>query len=149
MTLVNTDEQQFLSFYMGDQVFGIPIFQVQDILHTQQLTHVPLAADFIEGIMNLRGRIVTAINFRKRLHHPASDGATSMSIVLEHNDELFSLIVDEVGEVLNLSNDKIETPPNTLNPAWREVSSGVFQLNGKIMILLNPHALLQINGGQK
>lgn len=149
MALLDTDEQQFLSFYMGDHVFGIPIFQVQDILHTQQLTHVPLAADFIEGIMNLRGRIVTAINFRKRLHYSEVGGSNTMSIVLEHKDELFSLIVDDVGEVLNLSTDKIEVPPYTLNPAWREVATGVFQLQDKIMILLNPHALLQINGGQK
>lgn len=149
MEITSNREQQFLSVYMGDQAFGIPILQVQDILHTQQLTHIPLAADFVEGIMNLRGRIVTAINFRKRLCNHEAGNANTMSVVLEHDDELFSLIVDEVGEVLTLPTDKIEGTPLALNPAWREVATGVFQLKDRIMILLNPNALLQLNGGNK
>jgi purine-binding chemotaxis protein CheW len=140
--------EQFLSVFLGDQAFGIPILQIQDILRTQQLTHIPLAAEAIEGIMNLRGRIVTAINFRKRIHADGVNQTNTMSVVIEHNGELFSLIVDEVGEVLSIATHKVEIIPSALNPYWQEVATGVFQLNEKIIILLNPNALFQLTGGR-
>jgi purine-binding chemotaxis protein CheW len=72
-----------------------------------------------------------------------------MSVVIEHNGELFSLIVDRVGDVLSLDNSKIEKTPLTLNPTWCEVSTGVYQVDDKIMVLLNTNALFQTNGGNK
>jgi len=146
--MTTTHDEQFLSVFLDEQAFGIPILQIQDILRTQQLTHIPLAAESIEGVMNLRGRIVTAINFRKRLHGDSDHRANSMSVVIEHDNELFSLIVDEVGEVLSIPADQIEITPSTLNPFWHEVATGVFQLNGKIIVLLNPTKLFQLNGGK-
>jgi len=147
-TAANTSTQQFLTVFLGSQMFGIPVPHIQDVLGPQILTRVPLAPVSVEGILNLRGRIVTAINIRKRLNEkPAEGKQKNMSVVLEHEAELFSLLVDRVGDVLTIENKELEDVPVTLNPKWREVSSGVCQIKDKIMVIFDIKKILEINDG--
>ena len=137
--------RQYLTIFLGKKVFGIPILQVQDVLASQKLTRIPLAPKAIAGVLNLRGRIVTAINLRVRLEEEVFSGpALEMSVVVEHGGALFSLIVDNVGEVLTLSDESMEDLPVTLDKFWRDIANGVYQLDGRIMIILDIDKVLDL-----
>ncbi|MCD8563036.1 MAG: chemotaxis protein CheW [Alphaproteobacteria bacterium] len=129
----------FLTIMIGDQTFGIPVLQVQDVLGEQKVTKIPLAPPEVAGSLNLRGRIVTAINVRKRLGLPENDNKSGkqMSVVVEHDNEFYSLIIDRVGDVLSLTDDTFEKNPSTLDPLWREISSGIYRLSDKLLIVMD------------
>lgn len=130
--------KDFLTIVIADQRFGIPILQVQDVLGEQSVTRVPLAPPEVAGSLNLRGRIVTAIDVRKRLGMEANTvREKSMSVVVEHENELYSLIIDRVGDVLTLQNKDFENTPATLDPVWREISSGIYRLEGELLVVLD------------
>lgn len=135
--------RDFLTIFINDQMFGIPILQVQDVLGQQKVTKIPLSPPQVSGALNLRGRIVTAIDVRTCLDLPeAGNDSKRMSVVVENDHELYSLIIDQVGDVLSLYDDDYETTPATLNPAWRSVSLGVYRLSGKLLIILDVPKLL-------
>jgi purine-binding chemotaxis protein CheW len=135
--------QDYVTMTIADQLFGIPVLQVQDVLGHQRITRIPLAPPEVAGSLNLRGRIVTAIDVRLRLNlSPRQKGKSGMSIVVDLRGELYSLMVDSVGEVLSLSNDDFERNPATLDPRWREVSTGIYGLNGQLMVVLDVPRLL-------
>ncbi|MEW5702978.1 MAG: chemotaxis protein CheW [Pseudomonadota bacterium] len=137
------ERREFVTMLVDDQMFGIPVLDVQDVLGPQKLTWVPLASKEVAGVLNLRGRIVTAIDVRKRLGLPASkEKQSGMSIVVARGEELYSLVVDSVGEVLNLPPDAHERPPATLDPLWSEISSGVYRLDKTLLIVLDVSRLL-------
>ncbi len=143
----NSDEsKEFLTMIVGGQMFGVPVLQVQDVLGERSLTRVPLAPPEISGAMNLRGRIVTAVDLRHKLDmEKKPDGAESMYIVVEHNNELYSLIVDDVGDVLSLPDKDFEKTPSTIDPSWRDLSVGIYRLDGRLLVILNvPHMLEEI-----
>lgn len=131
--------KEFLTIIIAGQRFGIPILQVQDVLGEQRVTTVPLAPREVAGSLNLRGRIVTAIDVRRRLGiDPRSKTQKpDMGVVVEHEHELYSLIIDEVGDVLKLSDENFETTPATLDPLWREISSGIYRLDEELLIILD------------
>lgn len=135
------DMRDFVTLTLGGQNFGIPVLQVQDVLTAQPITRIPLAPTGIAGALNLRGRIVTAIDVRARLGLPSAEKA-QMSIVVEHKNELYSLLVDEVGDVMSLNFKDHESNPPTLDARWREVSEGVYRLNGALMLVLDVGQLL-------
>jgi purine-binding chemotaxis protein CheW len=129
---------EFVSVTVAGQLFGISVLQVQDVLGPQRITRVPLAPPEVAGSLNLRGRIVTAIDLRTRLRlPPLPDGQKGMSVVVDHGGELYSIIVDSVGEVLSLGAATAERNPATLDPVWREVSAGIHRLNKTLLILLD------------
>ncbi|MGQ9367627.1 chemotaxis protein CheW [Azospirillum sp. A39] len=135
--------QDYVTMTIADQLFGIPVLQVQDVLGNQRITRIPLAPPEVAGSLNLRGRIVTAIDVRLRLNLPGrTKEKPGMSIVVDLRGELYSLMVDSVGEVLSLSNDDFERNPATLDPRWREVSTGIYRLNGQLMVVLDVPRLL-------
>lgn len=139
-----TRSKDFLTVVIARQRFGIPVLQVQDVLREQTVTRIPLAPPEVAGSLNLRGRIVTAIDVRKRLGLPKKEnGATSMSVVVEHNNELFSLIIDRVGDVLSLDNGLFERNPSTLDPIWREISTGIYQLEKELLVVMDVSKLLE------
>ncbi|MGH1455752.1 MAG: chemotaxis protein CheW [Alphaproteobacteria bacterium] len=140
----NKSKQDYLTIQIADQRFGIPVLQIEDVLREQAVTKIPLAPPEVAGSLNLRGRIVTAINVRKRLGLPPLEkGQPCMSVVVEHGHELFSLIIDKVGDVLSLESQLFEKNPNTLDPAWREVSTGIFQLKDELLIIMDVSKLLE------
>lgn len=141
---IEARSKDFLTIIIAEQRFGIPVLQVQDVLREQAVTKIPLAPPEVAGSLNLRGRIVTAIDVRKRLDlPPKKDGASSMSVVVEHNNELFSLIIDRVGDVLSLENDLFEKSPSTLDPAWKEISTGIYQLEKELLVIMDVSKLIE------
>ena len=139
------DESGFVTFRINNQFFGIPVEQVQDVLNRQRLTPIPLAPPEITGAVNLRGRIVTAINMRERLKIPApTEASPAMNIVVENRGELFSLWVDSVGDVLSIGTKQIEKAPPNLVVHWQQFIKGVCQLKGELLLILDVPAILKI-----
>lgn len=136
-----------LTLTVADQLCGVPVLVVRDVLGPQSITPIPLAPAEIEGAMNLRGRIVTAIDLRRRLGLPPRPaGVQPMSIVVEDGAELYAMLADAVGDVVPLAaSDRAANPP-TLDPLWREVSRGVHRRDGQLLILLDVERLLAIGG---
>lgn len=135
--------EEFVTFTIADQLFGIPVLKVQDVLSSYQITRIPLAPPEIMGSLNLRGRVVTAIDLRTRLGLRArGKDAETMSIVADHDSELYSLVVDAVGEVLALSTSNFDRNPPTLDPKLRAFSDGIFRLDGRLMVVLDVTRLL-------
>src|ERR1700744_751118 len=139
-----TEEAQVLvTLSVADQLCGVPVLWVRDVLGGQSITRIPLAPPEIAGSLNLRGRIVTAIDLRTRLGLPKrTDGGESMSVVVDQDGESYSLLVDNVGEVLSLSAATLERHPATLDARWREVSVGLHRLDGSLLILLDVGRML-------
>jgi purine-binding chemotaxis protein CheW len=146
MMIGGGDRSDFVSVTIADQLFGIPVLQVQDVLGTQRITRIPLAPPEVAGSLNLRGRIVTAIDIRTRLRLPARpEGHKGMSVVVDHGGELYSLLVDAVGEVLSLEAGAAERNPATLDLVWREVSAGIYRLDGKLLVVLDVARVLDFS----
>jgi purine-binding chemotaxis protein CheW len=143
----NSGEQRdYVTMSIGDQMFGIPVLTVQDVLGPQNIARVPLAPPEVAGSLNLRGRIVTAIDVRPRLGLPTREGGkAAMSVVVEHENELYSLLVDSVGEVLSLNSRDYQRNPPTLSPRLREFSDGIYRLNGSLLVVLSVGSLLDFN----
>ncbi|MBE7638564.1 chemotaxis protein CheW [Sneathiella sp. P13V-1] len=140
--------QEYVTVTIGGQMFGIPVLQVHDVLGTIKLTNIPLAPPEVAGALNLRGRIVTCIDVRKRLGLSAADGGKEqMSVVVEHHGEPYSLLIDAVGEVLSLKTENMESNPATLDSRWREVSSGIYRTENKLLVILQIDRLLDFAGG--
>lgn len=137
MTYTST-QQEFVTMKVGDQMFGISVMAVQDVLRRQRIFKVPLTQKVIAGSLNLRGRIVTAIDMRVRLGLNAfTDYTQAMNVVVEYRSELYSLLVDKVGEVLSLPLDKLEKSPANLSDSWRSLSLGVYKLEKELLVILD------------
>ena len=140
----NLDTQSdYLTVIIDKQKFGIPVLQIQDVLRQQQVTKIPLAPPEIAGSLNLRGRIVTAIDVRRSLGIGKHTDGKAMSVVVEHKNELFSLIIDAVGDVLSVDRRFVEKNPGTLHEKWRDIASGVFQLDAELLIIMDVPKLLE------
>ncbi len=140
------EAQELVTMTVADQLFGIPVLTVQDVLGPQKITRVPLAPREVAGALNLRGRIVTAIDIRLRLGvEPRPDDDPGMSVVVDHEGELYSLMIDSVGEVMAAPEDRFERNPPTLDPRWREVSRGVYRLEDQLLIMLEVDRLLNFD----
>ncbi len=143
-------DHHLLTFTLNEQLFGVPVLQVNSVLGTQKITETAMTPLSVAGVMNLRGRIVTVVNVRHCLGQPSvEDADMCMSVVVEHDGELFSLIIDKVGDVLDLRQDTFEHTPATLDGAWRSVSSGIHKLEDKVLVVLDIGRLLDLAGGKK
>ncbi len=142
----NRDQLEYVTMTIGGQWFGIPVLSVQDVLGPQNIAMIPLAPPEVAGSLNLRGRIVTAINPRVRLGLPKQEeNATIMSVVVEHHGELYSLLIDQVGEVLKLPSDRFEQNPASLDPRWRDISTGIYRLDDRLLIVVDIERLLNFD----
>src|SRR5947209_4650963 len=119
-------------------MFGAPVPKVQELIPYYEMTYVPLAPDVIRGMINLRGQIVTAMDLRRRLLLPErTPEQLPMNVIVRTHQGLVSFLVDEIGDVIEVDEDKLESPPETLNPAIRELVWGVFQLPGRLLLALS------------
>jgi purine-binding chemotaxis protein CheW len=137
----------FLTLTVADTLCGVPVLAVRDVITAQALTRIPLAPAEVAGSLNLRGRIVTAIDLRRRLGLPERDSgaaAAGMSVVVERDGELYSLLVDQVGEVVPLPAAGRAAKPPTLDPLWREVAAGMHRLDDRLVVLLDVERVLAI-----
>jgi purine-binding chemotaxis protein CheW len=136
---------EYVTATIGGQLFGLPISRVQDVFAPDRLTYVPLAAAEIAGLLNLRGRIVTAIDMRKRLGLPAlDDGRPRMAIGIECKGESYGLLIDAIGEVMKLSANSREDNPVNLDPQLARVSAGVHRLDGSLLVILDVDRVLDV-----
>jgi purine-binding chemotaxis protein CheW len=141
-----TDEERvFVTLTVADQLCGVPVLAVRDILGEQVITRIPLAPPEIAGSLNLRGRIVTAIDLRCRLQlPPAPPGHKKMSVVTELGGELYALLVDQVSEVLSLKASAFERNPPTMERCWVNFSNGIYRLDGRLLVVLDVGRLLAL-----
>lgn len=140
------EDAAFVTLTVAGQMCGIAVAGVRDILGEQTITRIPLASRDIAGSLNLRGRIVTAIDLRRRLGLPDADpGAPRMSVVIELAGELYAFLVDQVSEVLALPRDQFESNPSTLPPPWSTFSAGVYRLEGRLLVVLDTAQLLSLD----
>ena len=142
------ESQEYVTFIIAEQLFGIHVLKVQDVLNSHRITRIPLAPSEIAGSLNLRGRIVTAIDVRRRLTLSSRKPSDCMSVVVDHHGDLYSLLVDNVGEVLALDPNEFERNPPTLEPVLREYSQGIYRLKDKLLVILNVDRLLDIGRRQ-
>jgi purine-binding chemotaxis protein CheW len=129
---------QYCSFHVDGLFFGISVQLVQEVIRYQEMTRVPLAPSEVGGLINLRGQIVTAIDMRRRLalvDRPAD--RLPMNVVIRTDDGAVSLLVDEIGDVLEPPVDSYEPPPETLTGITRQLVTGVYKLKGKLLLILN------------
>lgn len=135
--------EEFVTVVVADQMFGLPIDRVHDVFIASSLTAVPLAPREIAGLLNLRGRVVTAVDLRRRLGLPDREASgDDMAVGLEHNGESYGLLVDSVGEVMKLSVDTHEPAPVHMDQRWVKLSNGVHRLEGRLLIILDVDAVL-------
>jgi purine-binding chemotaxis protein CheW len=135
----------YVTFTTADQLFGLPIERVQDVFRPTHITRVPLAGPEIAGVLNLRGRIVTAIELRSRLGLGTREpDNAAMAIGIEHRGESFGLLVDAVGEVVKLPGGEREPNPINLDRNLGRVSAGVYRLDGQLMVTLDIDRVLDL-----
>jgi purine-binding chemotaxis protein CheW len=138
---------EYVTATIGDQLFGLPISRVQDVFTPDRLTRVPLAGPEIAGLLNLRGRIVTAIDMRRRLGLPAlHDGRARMAVGIECKGESYGLLIDAIGEVMKLSANGREDNPVNLDPQLARVAAGVHRLEGSLLVVLDVDRVLDVGG---
>ena len=131
-------QQEFVTIRLGDQLFGISVLAVQDVMRYQPIAFIPLASDVIAGSLNVRGRIVTAFNMRQRLGMETYPNLESiMMVVVDFQHELFALMVDSVGDVLSLPMNRFEKTPANIDANWRSVAAGVFKLDTELLVILD------------
>jgi len=147
-----TTTRQFCTFRLGRHLFGIPVEGVQEVFRFQEMTRVPLADENIRGLINLRGQIVTAISLGRMLglstEEPV-DGPTAsddeplpMNVVVRSGDEVISFLVDDIGDVLEVSDDDFEPPPETMNQIGRDMCLGVYKLDEDLLLTLDIERVL-------
>jgi len=130
--------QQFCTFSVTDQFFGVPVEQVQEVIRYQELTRVPLAPAAIRGLINLRGQIVMAVDLRRRFGMPERpESQLPLNVVVRTDDGAVSFLVDEIGDVLEADNENFEQPPETLRGDAREMVRGVYKLPRRLMLVLD------------
>jgi purine-binding chemotaxis protein CheW len=131
-------QQEFVTLRLGAQLFGIAVSAVQDVMHAPKIAPVPLAPEVIAGVINVRGRIVTAFDMRRRMRlGPNPDPASMMLVVIHYEHDLFALMVDAVGDVLALPMNQFEKVPANIDDCWREVAAGVFKLEEELLVILD------------
>jgi purine-binding chemotaxis protein CheW len=134
---------------VADLIFGVDVLHVQEVLRIQPMTVVPQAPSIIEGLINLRGQIVTAIDMRRRLGLPArTDDKPPMNIVVRTSDGAVSLLVDEIGDVLQMDESTYERPPENLNGVARELIRGVYKLKDQLVLVLDEERTADIAVGR-
>ena len=136
----------FVTVVTAGQLFGLRLEHVRDVFVPQGLSSVPLAPPEVAGLLNLRGRIVTAIDLRRRLGlPPREESGPTVAVGIEQRGELYGLVADKVGDVLWLEPSHYEANPTNLAPRWAQVCSGVYRLDGKILVVLDVEKVLDFS----
>jgi purine-binding chemotaxis protein CheW len=130
--------QQFCTFFLKDQFFGVPVQQVQEVIRYQEMTRVPLTPPVIRGLINLRGQIVMALDLRRRFAmEDRPESQLPMNVVVRTEDGPVSFLVDEIGDVLEVDEESFERPPETVRGQTRELVLGVYKLRERLMLVLD------------
>jgi purine-binding chemotaxis protein CheW len=137
--------KQFCTFYLDKLLFGVEVGKVQEVIRYQEMTPVPLAPPVVSGLINLRGQIVTALDLRRRLDMPEREAEKlPLNVVVRTGEEAVSLLVDEIGDVLEVDDDTFEAPPETLQGEARELIRGVYKLKDRLLLMLDTEKTVTI-----
>lgn len=140
--------EQFCTFFVHGLCLGLEVTCIQEVIRYQPLTSVPLSSSVVGGLMNLRGQIVTAIDLRCRLGlSPRAAGIRPINVVVRTADGPVSLLVDEIGDVIEVEHGSFERPPDTLDDAARELIRGAYKLKGRLLLVLDIARTLDPDGG--
>lgn len=136
---------QFATFFVTDLFFGIDVLNVQEVLRHQEMTRVPLSPSVIDGLINLRGQIVTAIDMRRRLGLAArTDDGSSLNVVVRTQEGAVSLLVDEIGDVLEVDPSTYERTPDNLAPGSKELIRGIYKLKDRLLLILDTEKTVEL-----
>ncbi len=142
---MSANHQQFCTFYIHGLLFGVEVETVQEVIRHLDMTRVPLAPDIVTGLINLRGQIVTAIDLRRRLGVPdRPDGELPMNVVVRTTEGAVSLLVDEIGDVVEVEEKDFEPTPDTLPKTSRELIRGVYKLKKELLLVLDTQRSVNI-----
>jgi purine-binding chemotaxis protein CheW len=140
-----SSSQQICTFLVDGQMYGTPVARVQEVMQHQVMTPVPLAPELVAGMINLRGQIVCAIDLRRLLQLPdRAAGQTPMSVVVRTNQGTVSLLGDEIGDVIEVTAEALEKPPETLQGVAREVIEGVYKLPDRLLLALDVNRVVEV-----
>ena len=138
-------DKRYCTFMLGELYLGVPVTKVQEVIRAQPRTRVPLVSTVVNGLMNLRGEIVTTIDLRRRLElAPLAAGVESMNVVIRSDEGVVSILVDEIGDVLEVGNAEFESVPATLRGPCRELVAGIYKLEGSLLLILDTDRLLDV-----
>jgi purine-binding chemotaxis protein CheW len=138
--------RQLSTFFVDDLFLGLDALNVQEVLRFLDMTPVPLAPPMVRGLINLRGQIVAAVDLRCRLDFPERDSADlPTNVVVRTEDGVLSLLVDEIGDVLEVDEELLEKPPPTIPQRVREVVSGVYKLSDRLLLVLDPEKVADVD----
>lgn len=141
---IMNDEKQYCTFYLDDQFFGVEVERVQEVFLYREITEVPLSSSVIRGLINLRGQIITAIDMRRRLGmNDLPEEQRPINVVVRTDDHEVSLLVDRIGDVLKVSSDNFEPPPNTISGITRELVRGIYKLEGQLLIIIDTEKTIE------
>lgn len=147
---MTNDVTQLCTFGVDDMLFGVDVTRVQEVIRFQEMTPVPLAPSVVRGLINLRGQIVMAVDLRTRLGlPPRPEGTLPMNVVIRGTDSCVSLLVDSIGDVIEVKEDAFEVPPSTMAAAHRQVVDAVCKLSRGLLLVLDPERALIMDGEQQ
>lgn len=142
---IHPQSRQLCTFVVGGHLFGIDVCFVHEVIRSQAMTVVPLAPKIVRGLINLRGQIVTAVDMRHRLALPPfEDSYEPMNVVVQNGEGAISLLVDEIGDVLDVDIRQREATPPGVAEVVRDILDSVYKLEGRLLLVLNPSMLYQL-----
>jgi chemotaxis signal transduction protein len=137
---------QFCTFYLDKNLFGVAVLEVQEVVRQQETTRVPLASRVVRGLINLRGNIVSTIDMRRLLNmKPREDESQSINIIARVGGGLVSLLVDHIGDVIEVPDDRFEAVPSTLGAEVRHLVTKVCTLPGNLLTILDPDRIVEFD----
>jgi purine-binding chemotaxis protein CheW len=137
---------QYCTFFLNGLFFGVEVEKVQEVIRYQEMTQVPLAPPVVRGLINLRGQIVMALDLRRRLELPdRPEDALPMNVVVRTEESAVSLLVDEIGDVIEVDEDAFERPPENLKGASRDLIRGAYKLKDRLLIVLDANRIVQVD----
>lgn len=140
------EQRQFCTMHLAGHLVGVEVMRIQEVISYQTMTHVPLATDVVAGLINLRGQIVTALDLRRRLELPdRPDEMLPMNVVVQAHSGPVSLLVDQIGDVVDVDDAMFEPVPETFVGATKHLVRGVYKLGDRLLLDLDVDAAIDIN----
>ena len=149
MEIVQNDIKQYCGFRVGGEEYAIPVMEVQEVIKPQIVTPIPLAQNEIRGLINLRGQIVTCLSLRKLFNQEDDLSKEYMNIIVRGADGLFSLVVDEVTDIINVEDSFLESAPDTINPNLKKYVEKIYKRERGLVILLDIKQLINLQSEGK
>lgn len=136
--------RQFATFFLGDRLYGIDVMQVQEVTNALPVTPIRLAPPFVKGLTNLRGQIATAIGLRDLFGLEAGNSTESMTVVCKVDGNLLSLLVDKIGDVVEVMQSSFEPTPDVINGTIKRFMTGVYKTDGPILSVIGISKLAEV-----